>query len=650
MIQKLSSISRHAFLGFGLLLPLVLLAPPSEAREKRAFSDAELEVMPAPGPNPFLSFLPADAEVDWEYWHAKMEYDARKRRARQLTERSFSKLLNVAEAEPNDSLATAQSLAGFGTGAGDDDEADVAGTIAAPAVPTMFATASEDNGAIGSSSSVGVTDGAARTTTSTLGDGPHGSSGSGSGDFDFFTVTGVAAGDVITVQVDTANPTAALDPNTAIWDSSGNLLAFNEDISFFNFDSALVFTASAPGTYYVSVGGFRFGAVVPSDPFDSSSGPGSGSEGDYSLTIGLNANDKDCYAVALELGDVLGVNATGNATLVEVFEPGGELQMGSPGDGSGLYPAGNPLPGGDVVADFVTYLSGDHVVCVQGDAGAYTAELRVFRTSLETNGGTQTIFIDFDGATLDSTIFGGTSVSATLSPLSSFLSDWGLAPGDESAVIDSILASVEESLVDDLALASNPLFEVKILNSRDHADPFGQPNVSRLIVGGTIAEFTVSTIGIAESIDPGNFNTAESAVILLDLLSGPASDGNSLNQFGLAGGATMIDLVGTGVGNITAHEAGHYLGNWHTENSSAVAAIMDQGGNLANSVGVGADAMFGTLDDVDVDFLPDTFAVSEGFDGTEHTDEKTAFGLSGEGIFCDDFESGTTAAWSSVIP
>ena len=72
----------------------------------------------------------------------------------------------------------------------------------------------------------------------------------------------------------------------------------------------------------------------------------------------------------------------------------------------------------------------------------------------------------------------------------------------------------------------NQRFRLRILNSRDHADPFGKPNVSRLIVGGTIAESGIATIGIAQSIDPGNFATEETAVVLLDVLSAPA-DGSA---------------------------------------------------------------------------------------------------------------------------
>ena len=122
------------------------------------------------------------------------------------------------------------------------------------------------------------------------------------------------------------------------------------------------------------------------------------------------------------------------------------------------------------------------------------------------------------------------------------------------------------------------------------------------------------------------------------------------NQYGLAGGATKIDLIGQGVGNITAHEAGHYLGSFHTEQFVTAPNIMDQGGNLANTVGVGPDENLGTGDDVDVDFIIDRFVPSEGFLGEEDTRSLTAFGLSGGGLFADGFESGNMTSWSGTSP
>ncbi|MEN1729354.1 MAG: hypothetical protein AAGJ52_13025, partial [Pseudomonadota bacterium] len=541
-------------------------------------------------------------------------------------------------------------IGSFGTADGETAELLIEGSFAAAPTPSPFTISAEDNGSIPLASELIIQSGESFEANGTIGDGPHGSAGSGSADFDFIELPNLLAGDLISVEVLTANPTGDLDPNTALWDSSGNLLAFNEDIGAGNFDSRLVYSVENDGDLFLSIGGWKTGgqnAVLPGDPFDSASGTGAASEGAFSVTIGRNASDVDCYALDLEPGDMLGADGQGNVSVVELFLANGSLQMGSRGSGAGLYPGASPLPGGSVTIDFVTFESDRHAICLQGDEGAYTLELGAFRQIFEGTRRKQILFVDFDGAEIDTSIFGGPGLR-TLSPLVDFLPNWGLTAADEDAVIDAILASMEETITQDLAGQSNSFFSVEIRNSRDDDDTFGvDPNVSRLIVGGTIDESGISTIGIAQSIDPGNFEAAESALTLLDLLSAPAGNPNSLNQFAIQPGLDIIDLVGIGVGNITAHEAGHFLGNWHTENSGAGTgpSIMDRGGNLAGSVGVGSDGVFGSADDIDVDFGIDVFSFAEGFTGNENTNEKTAFALTcGTGpdieglIFEDRFE------------
>ncbi len=109
--------------------------------------------------------------------------------------------------------------------------------------------------------------------------------------------------------------------------------------------------------------------------------------------------------------------------------------------------------------------------------------------------------------------------------------------------------------------------------------------------------------------------------MLLDLLSSPDPfNGVSLNNTPRDPGSTIIDVIGRGVGEITAHEAGHYLGNWHTDQFNDQPNIMDQGGNLNFSIlGLGEDGIFGTADDVDVMFGRDEFVPAEGYTGIETT-------------------------------
>ena len=138
--------------------------------------------------------------------------------------------------------------------------------------------------------------------------------------------------------------------------------------------------------------------------------------------------------------------------------------------------------------------------------------------------------------------------------------------------------NVEQDMLDS---GLNANFRVRILNSRDHADPFGKPNVSRVIVGGTIAESGIPTIGIAQTIDPGNFGTEETALVLLDILSNPPTepDGPELSNY-ITPASDRLGFIGRAVGNVVAHEAGHFFGDWHVDQFNDVANLMDQGGNF----------------------------------------------------------------------
>ena len=106
-------------------------------------------------------------------------------------------------------------------------------------------------------------------------------------------------------------------------------------------------------------------------------------------------------------------------------------------------------------------------------------------------------------------------------------------------MIDKITAEVTENIKKDLK-AVNPAVQVKVINSKDNADQFGKENVSRVIVGGTIAQSGISTIGIAQYIDPGNYGHEDSAVVLLDVLSDPSGSA-SLN--------TYLNATATGSGS-----------------------------------------------------------------------------------------------------
>ena len=604
--------------------------------------------------NPYLGLIPNPGKVNWAYWESRLRR-AGQVRAMHLANRKIESAAGpsvepvfVDELEPDQSLGsndrtnTAQDLTRFGLAPGRVPSARVLGTLASGPAPTSFGAAREDDGSIPRATDVRLTGAQSRTrTTGRIGDGPHGSHGASHGDFDFYKVTAGKAGERLVVDLDTPASTdvtqAKLDSVLTLYDANGKAIALNDDDGE-SLDSKLTVTIPKTGIYYVCVGSFE--SATPRSAFNSASGRGIGSEGPYSITFGLDADDIDYYQLDLHPGDVLGASVKGAAHELDLRDPKGHLRMGSTQDQSGTYPATSPLPGGgNAVLANVTSEAGPYTIAVTGGAGSYDLTLQAYRPGPESTGASsvQTIFLDFDGAQLNTKVFGGTGVR-TLSPFRAFLGRWGLRADQEDAAIDAVVRTVRENLDHDSGDGdsgngdSGDGVAVRILNSRDNKDPFGQPNVSRVIIGGSADEAGLSTVGISQSIDPGNFDTEESALVLLDDLSsagGSRSSANpSLNAY-FGPTSDRVKFVGQAVGNAASHEAGHYLGSWHTAAFDTVPNLMDQGGNFAMLWGVGPDGLGGTADDADVDFGKDVFNPTEGFTGRQDTAAVTQWGLSG---------------------
>lgn len=529
-------------------------------------------------------------------------------------------------------------------------------------------TPTENDDSISQANQTGVTLGNQVRAFGFLGDGLHGSNGTGTGDFDFYAIE-AGFNQTITVETETAGPAAPDSPDTVLrlYDSSGTRVSFDDDGGV-GLDSSLSFTTTKADTYYAVVS--DFGSGDPGDPFTPGIGRGAGNEGEYAITIGLEESaDRDFYSFELNPGDIIAANVSGGANRVALFDSSGNTVIAAEGDPSFLYPSASPLQrGGNANVAYVIDTAGTYFLTAENGEGNYDLDLEVFRSPLEQAepGTVQTLFLDFDGATFNpfETYFGqGINDDVTTSPLASFLPNWGLTAADEDAVIDAIVAEVTESLSTDIgALGNNGSFasdgiggqfDIEILNSRDHADPFGDPNVSRVVIGGTIDEVGIGTIGSASTVDVGNFSREDDSIVLLDLLSSPAGEaiGNSLNDIPLATDASIIDLIGVGVGSIAAHEAGHTFGNFHSDPLNAGRNIQDAGGaSLANNiVGVGADGIFGTADDIDINFNPDVFTPFEFFDGTANSLNSIAFGLSTPLNIAEDAETRVSLRGSSLF-
>ncbi|GAA0568879.1 hypothetical protein GCM10010172_61500 [Paractinoplanes ferrugineus] len=598
------------------------------------------------GPNPFLAEVADRSKVDYAGWANYLKAQSATKaaqRARTLAATNPSLAAKAAAAPAvvvdedeidgtngsNDTPVNAQRISVFGTGSGQYSKIRVLGgldneVVSTPAVPA----APEDDGSIPLAGDTGIgTIRTGATVTAQIGDGPHGrQTGDGSNDFDFYKIVAPAGK---TLKLTTATPTGPLDTVIQLFAADGTLLAVNDD--FTGLDSQITYDVTTGGTFYLAVAAY---GGLPADPFDSASGGGIGdptppTEGPYTLTLSSGGVDKDFFAVKLKPGDVLGAYVKGSPSYITVYDTVPREVHGSSQDASSIYPMSSPLPaGGNAVTDYVATKAGWHYVGVRAGSGAYDITVEAYRPVLQGATPNQTLFLDFDGERVNTGVFGG-SGNRDLSPFAAFLASWGLTRADEDAVIDAVTAGVTENLKKDLVASGlNPKFKLKIKNSKDDDDPWGGANVSRIIVGGTIEESGVDTIGIAQSIDPGNFETKETALVLLDVLSAPAGDSAaSLNTY-LTPASDRLKFVSQALSNVISHEAGHFFGDYHTDNQDSQPNLMDAGGTgFATLFGVGPDGVGGTADDADVDFGDSQFIPSEGFKGTEDTLGRIVFGI-----------------------
>ncbi|MEL7975052.1 hypothetical protein AAG589_04250 [Isoptericola sp. F-RaC21] len=475
----------------------------------------------------------------------------------------------------------------------------------------------EDDGAIPLARDLGLdADRRGVSTTGVVGDGPHGSEGSGTGDYDFYRVD-AARGETLTVDV---APDGDLAANALLYDADGTLVVGAQDMTGAGV-AHLSQRIEQRGTYYVAVGNH-----YPGDPFDAASGPGVIAEGPYDLDVTLHAAgeaDTDVYAVPLRRGDVLGTTVSGSARQVAVHELDGDLVQSSAADTGLIYPDGSPLArGGNATAHHVVERTGLYLVSVGDGAGDYSLTVGAHRAPSTQGERAQTVLLDFSGPSFDNRVFGASALDPgvrDVSPMRDFLPRWGLEASDERAVVEATTRHVREMLRDEI-----PGSQVRVTNDLADPDLFGEPGVSRVIVGGTVAEAgLMPALGLSESVDPGNFAREETAIVMPELMAGDHPI--SLLPF-LTEDSDRVRAVGQSLGNVAAHEAGHFLGSFHTDDHDDGTSVMNTG-NLLHFYATGPDGVAGTADDDHIGMRTARYDRLQGLSGVEDTPFRTSVAL-----------------------
>ncbi len=364
-----------------------------------------------------------------------------------------------------------------------------------------------------------------------------------------------------------------------------------------------------------------------------------GSGGPFSPSL---PEDVDYYSFDLRAGDILDLAGIGSVGAFDVFYSNGQRWFATEQNQALFYPANSPLQTlGNVAFAQVVPEDGRYFLRLAGNGQptGYTFGLRVYRPVLERQpiGTQQKLFLDFDGATIPASVFTpGLPGTIRVPTLADSLNIINLQPQDESRLIDITLAELGRQFGSVAQFGGNGDFNqtgipgqfgIQIFNSRDHADPGNDPFTTRVLIGGSINDyfFIDPVLGLSQTLDIGNFSPNDTVVVPVEFFEPAAT------TFPISNSRSVLDALGTLLGTIISHEAGHSFGLRHTDPNNAIAAISDTGGSpisLANFLGIGPDGIFGTADDIPIVFpVFDRFDPAEGIIGNQRVAANLAWGL-----------------------
>ena len=381
--------------------------------------------------------------------------------------------------------------------------------------------------------------------------------------------------------------------------------------------------------------------------------------------------DVDTYAVDLRAGDIFDISLTGSAGNINIFYGTGTSRPGAfwfgtdintavsdPLTGEALYAKGSPLQTvGTAVAAQTIPEDGRYYIALapSNTVNNYTMGLRVYRPVLEQApiGAKQIVYVDFDGGIYPTSQISGSTLPLGMVRFDSLRENLDVLGFTDPRAVD--YEALQREIVEEmrkqfatlipngnngdfdstgnpgeygvtvLSTLECPEFSPHLRNSEycsPDLDLTSNPLVTRILVGAEISDIGIPTVGIAESVDIGNFRPGEISVVVVD-------DALALSSVPLSPGVSQLNATAKFLAGVITHEAGHTFGERHTDTDNTVFNIMDSGSQQAGEafIGVGRDGIFGTPDDMQSEFTEDEFAL-EGFIGYSRTAASLSFNLS----------------------
>ena len=305
-----------------------------------------------------------------------------------------------------------------------------------------------------------------------------------------------------------------------------------------------------------------------------------------------NVFDEDFYAFDLKKGDILDARIQTGITIpgAVLFDSHGTELLYTQGlflpTASGAAITKSPrFNTGATTLTYIIDTDGRYFFRVGDATGAYTLNLRTYRNTLEQESidSQQVLFLDFDGALFRNDLLFLDSLTSTppnppstvrVPSFSTYAAQLGITQAQVPGVIERITRNVEGKMKTQLAAATNngfyPTtgnpgdFNIKVVSSND-GDFWGQPNVSRVMIGGTqpvLAPTVPGLLGRAQRVDIGNFDREDTALVMVDSLIADATNLDITDPFYIprSGTVSNVDLFIELASVVIAHEAGHFFG------------------------------------------------------------------------------------------